>query len=176
MSDTEFRGMVSLFRLLDFFYPYVARRAKSFGIREGMTVVDYGCGPGRYTVQFARLVGEKGRVIAVDIKDLCLKEAQRRLAGEKLCNAEFKLARGYDSGVDSGVADMVFALDMFFKIKDPTTFLQELARIGKDGAVLIIDDAHQSRRKAKKKIEDSGVWSIAGETRAYFICHREGRK
>lgn len=44
-----------------------------------MTIIDYGCGPGRYTILFAKLVGEKGKVIAVDIKDLTLREVEKKI-------------------------------------------------------------------------------------------------
>src|SRR5512137_124589 len=80
MSNVSFRLMLLLFVIIDFFYPHVARRAKRFGIIEGMTVVDYGCGPGRYTVNFAALVGEKGRVYALDIHDLAVETVKKRTA------------------------------------------------------------------------------------------------
>ncbi|MBK7711908.1 MAG: methyltransferase domain-containing protein [Bacteroidales bacterium] len=37
-------------------------------IKEGMTVLDMGCGPGFFTAELARLVGEKGKVIAADLQ------------------------------------------------------------------------------------------------------------
>jgi ubiquinone/menaquinone biosynthesis C-methylase UbiE len=33
------------------------KRLKKIPIKEGMVVVDYGCGPGRYTLPIAKLVG-----------------------------------------------------------------------------------------------------------------------
>jgi hypothetical protein len=33
-----------------FFYPYIEKRIRKSNIKEGMTVVDYGCGPGRYSL------------------------------------------------------------------------------------------------------------------------------
>jgi ubiquinone/menaquinone biosynthesis C-methylase UbiE len=64
MSDTSFKLMSLTFDVMDFFFPYIDKRVKSFGIQGGMTVVDYGCGPGRYTERFVRLVGETGKVYA----------------------------------------------------------------------------------------------------------------
>jgi len=78
MSDFSFRGMEFLFRVIDFVHPYVDKRVRSFAIRPGMTVVDYGCGPGRYTTRFAHLVGEKGRVFAVDIHELAIEAVKKR--------------------------------------------------------------------------------------------------
>ena len=61
MSNMGFRLMSLIFDLVDLVHPYIDRRVTTFGIREGMTVVDYGCGPGRYTTRFAQLVGERAR-------------------------------------------------------------------------------------------------------------------
>jgi ubiquinone/menaquinone biosynthesis C-methylase UbiE len=36
------------------------------GLASGMTVVDFGCGPGHATLDLARIVGPAGRVIAID--------------------------------------------------------------------------------------------------------------
>ena len=33
-------------------------------------VIDYGCGPGRYTLPIAKLVGPKGKVFAVDRREI----------------------------------------------------------------------------------------------------------
>ena len=49
MSDLSFRLMNLTFKIIDFFCRYIDKRVKRFGIQEGMIVVDYGCGPGRYT-------------------------------------------------------------------------------------------------------------------------------
>jgi ubiquinone/menaquinone biosynthesis C-methylase UbiE len=42
-----------------------------------MTVVDYGCGPGRYTIRFARLVGANGRVFEVDLRPLAMRMVEQ---------------------------------------------------------------------------------------------------
>ena len=47
MSDMSFKMMTLVFKLVDLMFPYINRRLKKFGIKEGMTVIDYGCGPKR---------------------------------------------------------------------------------------------------------------------------------
>ncbi len=47
-------------------------------VREGSTVLDIGCGMGYFTIPLARLVGEKGQVIAIDIQEQMLSALQRR--------------------------------------------------------------------------------------------------
>ena len=54
MPDWGFRLMSLTFDLVDWVRPTIDRRVTTFGIREGMTVVDYGCGPGRPTQNLYR--------------------------------------------------------------------------------------------------------------------------
>jgi len=41
-------------------------KIKKFNIKEGMTIVNYRCSPGRYTIPIAEKVGIKGKVYAVE--------------------------------------------------------------------------------------------------------------
>jgi len=172
MSDTSFKLMSLTFNIIDLFYPHVDKRVKSFGIQEGMTVVDYGCGPGRYTERFVKLVGETGKVYAVDIHEMAIEAIRRKADKYQWRNIVPVLAKGYRSGVPDHVADAVCALDMFFIIKQPTEFLTELKRIAKKNGLLIIDDGHQSRQATRQKILDSGLWKIVRETDDHLQCVR----
>ena len=170
MPDISFRLMNTTFKIVDFFYPYIDKRIKSFGIREGMTVVDYGCGPGRYATRFSGLVGERGKVYAVDVHELATEAVKEKIEKYDLRNVEPLLVSGYDSTIPDHIADIVCAIDMFFVIKRPTEFLGELKRITKTDGMLIIDDGHQPREETKRKILESGHWTICEETRDHLKC------
>lgn len=47
-------------------------------VREGMVVLEPGCGMGYFTLPLARMVGQKGRVVAVDIEPKMLSMLARR--------------------------------------------------------------------------------------------------
>jgi ubiquinone/menaquinone biosynthesis C-methylase UbiE len=170
MSDLSFRMMTATFAVLDLFHPTVARRAHTFGVREGMAVVDYGCGPGRYTVEFAGLVGPAGKVYAVDVQKLAVETTCRRAERRGLANVVPAVARGYDCGLPDAVADMIFALDMFFSVREPALFLRELRRICKPDGVLVIDDGHQPRSATLQKLQGSGAWRIESESHDHLVC------
>ena len=170
MSDVSFRFMDATFRVVDFFHPHIDRRVQGFGIKEGTTVVDYGCGPGRYTARFAKLVGQAGKVYAVDIHELAIKAVQRKIEKQHLWNVEAILAVGHTSAVPDHVADVTCAIDMFFSISDPATFLGELKRVTKREGFLVIDDGHQSRGSTKQKLVEGGHWVIMEETRDHLKC------
>ncbi|MFO8102370.1 MAG: methyltransferase domain-containing protein [Dehalococcoidia bacterium] len=170
MPDLEFRLMDWGYTAIDFFYPYVRKRAGKFGIGEGMTVVDYGCGPGRYTVRFAAIVGERGKVYAVDIHELAIAAVNRRIRKQGFRNVEPILAEGYRSQIPDEAADIVCAIDMFFIIKDPSEFLGELKRITRNDGMLVIDDGHQPRDVTRQKVLDSGYWTIFEESKDHLKC------
>ena len=170
MSNWSFRMMALFFRFTDFIHPHIDRRVEQFGIKEGMTVVDYGCGPGRYAIRFARLVGSKGKVYAVDIHKLAIDAVIKKKEKERLENVAPILTNGYDSTLPDNIADVVCAIDMFFAIENPTEFLEELRRIAKPDGMLVIDDGHQRRSKTNEKILNSACWDIVEETRDHLKC------
>ncbi len=170
MSDTSFRMMTVLMVMIDFFFRYIKKRVQGFGIESGMTVVDYGCGPGRYSTVFAGLVGAEGKVYAVDIHELAMEAVKKKVDKKNLKNIEPVLADGYNSGLPDNVADVVCAIDMFFGIKNPTEFLTELKRVTKSDGILVIDPGHQSMSAAKEKILASGCWDIVEESKDHMKC------
>ena len=170
MSDRSFRAMTLSMRVTDFFTPYIKKRVRGFGIQEGMTVVDYGCGPGRYTTKFAELVGEEGKVYAADIHELAIEAVKKKIEKHNIRNIVPVLVDGYNSGLPDSIADVVCAIDMFSMIKKPTEFLVELKRITKNDGILVIDESNQSRNVAKEKIQDSGCWDIVEESKDHLKC------
>lgn len=170
MSDTSFKLMNLIFRVMDFVYPYIDKRIQKFGLQPGMTVVDYGCGPGRYTIRIAKLIGEQGTVFAVDIHDLAIDAVKKKIEQYGLKNVVPVLVKGYDSTLGDRIADVVCAIDMFHVIRNHTEFLAELKRITKKDGLLVIDDGHQRRSVSKAAILESGHWGIFEETRDHLKC------
>jgi ubiquinone/menaquinone biosynthesis C-methylase UbiE len=50
----------------------------------GMTVLDVGCGPGFFSIELAKLVGDQGKVIAVDLQQGLLDKLQDKIKGSNL--------------------------------------------------------------------------------------------
>lgn len=172
MSDFAFRMMSGIMRLMDWLHPTVEKRSRRFGLREGMTVIDYGCGPGRYLPYYARLVGAGGSVYAVDVHPLAIEAAKRQMARHGLMNVTPVLAQGYATGLPGEVADAVIALDMFFGLQDPSAFLQEARRICKPGGYLILDDGHESRARTLQKVQASGLWKVVETSPDHIRCKK----
>jgi ubiquinone/menaquinone biosynthesis C-methylase UbiE len=50
-------------------------------IKEGMTVLDVGCGPGFFSIELAQMVGKSGRVIASDLQEGMLRKLREKIQG-----------------------------------------------------------------------------------------------
>ena len=170
MSNTSFRLMSLVFKLIDQLSTCVERRALSFDVHPGMSVVDYGCGPGRYTLRFSWIVGDSGRVYAVDIHELAVKAVEKMKSRFGLRNIQPVLAQGYNSGLPDAIADRIFVLDVFHGIQQPEMFLAEIRRLIKPAGLLIIDNGHQSRDTARRKILDTGLWKVESESKDHMLC------
>ena len=55
-------------------------------IKEGMTALDVGCGPGFFTIAMANLTGANDRVIAADLQQGMLDKVKQKIAGTNLEN------------------------------------------------------------------------------------------
>ena len=169
MPDWAFKMMAFIFHIADIFKS-PNRKLDSFGIQKGQTVVDWGCGTGRYLKQASELVGGNGTLFAVDIHQLAVVAASDIAKKYNLTNVHPVLTDGKSVNIRSQAADVVYALDMFHMVRDSAAFLKELCRISKPGGVLYLEDGHQTRALAKEKINNSGCWEIIAETKAYIKC------
>lgn len=106
-SDIGFRLMALAFRLRDLVSD-PRRSLEKARLGEGMSVVDYGCGPGSFAIPAAELVGQKGRVVAVDIHPLAVKMVEDKASQKKLDNVRTVLVQGYDTGVETSSVDRLF--------------------------------------------------------------------
>lgn len=169
MPDFGFRLMTIMYNIMDLFYT-PEKHIQDYGIKEGYTVVDYGCGPGRYVRGFSALVGESGTVYAVDIHNLAIENVKKRIHKYSFGNVTPLLANGYSCPLEKSVADMIFCLDMFHQVNEPTLFFRELHRILKPNGTLILEDGHQPRVATIDKINGSMLWEIIKKTKKHVRC------
>ena len=137
------------------------RRLEKFPLKEGMAVVDYGCGPGRYTLPIARLVGSEGKVFAVDIQPLAISTVRKKAAHESLTNIEAILVDSYNTGIQSSSIDLVLLVDTLHLIGDCDALFQEIRRILKQDGILFMDPGHMKMSRAREIVEGTGLFTVA---------------
>jgi SAM-dependent methyltransferase len=107
-------------------------------VSAGDTAVDLGCGPGYYTLPLARMVGEKGRVIAVDVQQEMLSAMTARAKEAGLAaRIEPHLSRGDSIGV-TGPVDFALAFWVLHEAPDQGKFLQQAHDMLRPGGRLLL--------------------------------------
>lgn len=159
MPDFHFKCMMLLYKLTDFIRN-PRRHIKKIPLQRGMVVVDYGCGPGRYTIPAAKLVGQEGKVFAVDIHPLAIKVVKEKAAGESLTNIEAILVDSYNTGIQSSSIDLIILLDTLHLINDHPTLFSELHRLLKQDGLIFMDSEHMKRSRAIEIVERTGLFTI----------------
>ncbi len=169
LPNIPFRLMSFVIAIRDIVFP-IGKRLDQFGIDKGFIVVDFGCGPGSYVEQASQLVGDGGKVYAVDVHALAIKSVKAKVRKKSLNNVIPVFSTGYPVDIESQSADVIYALDMFHHVKDVEAFLRELRRLLKPSGTLFIESGHQPLDDAKQKIVKSNYWAIIKEERNMFKC------
>ena len=170
MHDNEFtvERMISMLEERDIISP-INRECDKFGLKKGDIVIDYGCGSGGYTKKVSELVGDKGKVYAVDIYDLAIDSVRRKIAKYRLKNVEPVLVKNIKM-IEDNIADIIIAIDMFHMVQDTNVFLKELHRLIKRNGFLFIDMQHMIPDDARGKIINSNLWEIVNESDNCLKC------
>ena len=111
------------------------------GLRPGVTVVDYGCGPGLVTLQAADVIGAAGKVYALDIHEGMVSLVGSRAAEAGLANVMALLNDGAVAPVPDGVADLITCTLVFHYKESPSerqALAVDLARMLKPGGCAMI--------------------------------------
>ena len=159
MPNAGFKCMMWFFKFIDIFWN-PRRRLEKVPLKEGMVVVDYGCGPGRYTLPLAELVGPKGKVFAVDVQPLAISTVRKKVVSEALTNVEAILVDSYNTGIQGSSIDLVLLIDTFHMIKDRDALLQEIHRILKQDGLIFMDPGHMKISRAKEIVEGIDLFTI----------------
>ena len=121
---------------------------KRIGIRRGQTVLDFGCGSGTYTIPAARIVGEQGRVYALDKDKKALDELMQKAESTGLRNIERMETTGkleielIDEYIDVVLVFDVFHPYYFPQADDRRRLLSEIYRIMKPTAFVSVWPKH----------------------------------
>lgn len=158
MSDLWFKLMALEFRIRDRLRPRM-EIVKEVGIKRGFKVLDYGCGPGGYIAPVSELIGENGRLYALDMMPVALEMVKKLIAKKKLQNVETILS-DCKTGLPDKSIDVVLLYDVFHDLKDQDSVLGELHRILKPEGILSFSDHHLNEAEITSKITSQGLFRL----------------
>lgn len=158
MPDIGFKLMSFFFRIRDRFRN-PGNQLEKVGIKEGQTLLDFGCGSGSYVIPAARMVGGKGMVYALDIHPLAISAVEKKATEEGLTNIATILS-DRDTGLPDESIDVVLLYDVIRSIKDKRALLKELHRVMKANGLLSILAEHIKVEDVLEIAENDGLFSL----------------
>jgi len=113
---------------------------ESIGLRSGMTFMDIGCGYGFFTLKAASVVGETGKVYAVDIDVSSIDRLKREATEKGLKNIRAEVGAAEETIFCAECADIIFYSIVLHDFRDPAKVLHNSKRMIKpDGKLVNLD-------------------------------------
>lgn len=107
-------------------------------VTSGMTVLDVGCGVGWFSIPMARMVGDQGKVIAIDIQPQMLDMLRRRAERAGMASRiELHKCEKDRLGIDAK-ADFALVFAMLHEVPDQSRLLGEMYDCLKPGGKLLL--------------------------------------
>ncbi|MCL5074164.1 MAG: methyltransferase domain-containing protein [Chloroflexi bacterium] len=151
------------------------------GLRSDMRVLELGPGPGFFTLEAARRLGQGGRLYALDIQPRMIRRLRERLSGSGVNNVALLLGDGMALPFAAESLDLAFLVTVLGEIPDKDMALQELYRVLRPGGVLSVsemlpDPDYSFRGTTIRRAERAGfeLCGCFGNFFAYTLNFRKG--
>jgi len=131
---------------------------KEVGIKKDQIILDFGCGSGYYTIPAAKIVGDRGKVYALDKSRSCLYEVMQRAKSQKLKNIRIIETSGeLKIPLEDESVDIILLYDVihsyYFSSTKRRELLNEIYRISKPNALISVYPKHTDWENLRDEIE-----------------------
>jgi ubiquinone/menaquinone biosynthesis C-methylase UbiE len=107
-------------------------------VKEGMTVLDFGCGPGFFSIELAQMVGQGGKVIAADLQAGMLNKLNAKIKGTELVQRITLTKCDADSINVTDKIDFGMAFFVVHEVPDKERLFAQLKSLLKEQARFLI--------------------------------------
>lgn len=120
---------------------------EKFGLEKGMRIADVGCGSGYYTFRFSDIVGESGKVYAIETNPRHLECLRQYVSDNNVSNVEVVESSFEGIGLPPDVkVDMVYICSLYHNVyaaftdAERDSFMNSIRRALDGGKLIIVDN------------------------------------
>ena len=114
-----------------------AKLIEALKLKEGMVVADVGAGSGYHSFRMSAKVGDKGKVLAVDIQPEMLDALRKRAKEKKVTNVEPVQGTITDPKLPADSVDLILLVDVYHEFSHPFEMTRAMVKALKPGGRLV---------------------------------------
>lgn len=131
------------------------------GVEEGQHVADIGCHEGYFTMHLAEMVGVRGKVYAVDVREDRLEKLNENAKDRNLINITTILGDYDDPKLPKNELDVVVIMDTYHEMKDYMAVLAHVKNALKPNGKIVILEKLKSHSKNKSRKEQASAHTLS---------------
>jgi SAM-dependent methyltransferase len=120
--------------------PCTHRMLVAAGLREGMRVLDIGCGTGAVSLLAAEMTGPRGQVVAIDQSETAIAVAVDNARDENVSNVHFQVST-LDDFSDNDGFDLVVGRYVLMHQPNAVKFLKQAAQFARPGGCVAFHES-----------------------------------
>ncbi|MHA1888043.1 MAG: class I SAM-dependent methyltransferase [Promethearchaeota archaeon] len=158
LSNIGFRLMCWSFKI---FKPKskILKILDEVNIKPGDVILDYGCGPGNYSIPAAQLVGDGGKVFAADMHPLSAQIVLKNAKKANVSNIETILTT-CKTDLNENSVDIILLFDVFHYFKKVEPIFTEFNRILKADGCVALEIHHVDENEAVNSIIETNLFNV----------------
>ncbi len=158
MSNFRFNLLSFVYKLRDSFLAHKDILI-DIGIKSGDNILDFGCGPGGFITAASELIGNNGRVYALDIQPKAIEKVQKIIKKNHLSNVSTLLSTGKIELNDESI-DVILLFEVIHSLEELDEILRELYRKLKNNGILSVYDPTMNHNKLKSKMNEINLFEF----------------
>ena len=167
MSNLIFKMMVNIGMPIRNLFMPPEKMLEETDINPGYHVLDYGCGPGTFTIKIAERVGSKGIVHALDIHPLAKKYVERKARSKNLSNVNVILSDCSTSLPENSI-DYAIMFDVYHELGNPEDVLNVIKRVLIPNGILCFSDHHMAEDDIINNLTNNGLFEMEKKGKRTF--------
>lgn len=164
MNVLNYIAMCFILIIRDLFYP-PKELFSELPIKSGHQILDYGCGPGSYSIAAAELLEGTGMVFALDLHPFAIEDVRTAVKKKRLSNIQ-TISSDCETGLPSNSMDIILLHHVFNDLKNPVPILKELHRILKPQGTLSFSEFNL--KKISPKVSKNGLFQVVVKGRKTY--------
>jgi ubiquinone/menaquinone biosynthesis C-methylase UbiE len=141
------------------------------GIKPDDAVLDFGAGPGAFSLAAAKLVGENGHVYSLDIVPSAARKVSKLAQEEGITNIT-PITSDRATGLPDASIDIALLFDILHMLNQTGSVIAELKRVLKPGGKLAVNCHHWTEEQIVETVQKDGSFALSGKDEYNYYFNR----